>query len=118
LERCDLIKFDIEGWETRALNGANRTISRFKPVLFFEADNAAGDADGSIFTKSQFVTELLHPLGYICIKKSFPLFNPHNFNNVTLNAFGESSSFMIHCSVTHSTDVKAAAAAVVSSAEL
>lgn len=118
LERCDLIKFDIEGWETRALNGANRTISRFKPVLFFEADNAAGDADGSIFTKSQFVTDLLHPLGYICIKKSFPLFNPHNFNNVTLNAFGESSSFMIHCSVTHSTDVKAAAAAVLSSAEL
>lgn len=118
LQRCDLIKFDVEGWETRALNGANRTISRFKPELFFEADNAAGDAEGSIFTKSQFVTELLHPLGYVCIKKSFPLFNPQNFNNISMNAFGEAVSIMIHCSVTHATDFKAAAASLASSAEL
>lgn len=107
LQRCDLIKFDVEGWETRALNGAARTISKFKPVLFFEADDAKDDLDGSVFTKSQFVTELLHPLGYVCIKKSFPLFNPNNFNNVTYNLF-EEDSFMIHCSVTPSTVAEAA----------
>ena len=98
LQRCDLIKFDVEGWETRALNGAIRTISRFKPMLFFEADNALEDDDGSVFTKSQFVTDILHPLGYVCIKRSFPLFNPQNFNNVTDNMFGESRSIMISCS--------------------
>jgi hypothetical protein len=98
LQRCDLIKFDVEGWETRALNGAIRTISRFKPVLFFEADNALEDDDGSVFTKSQFVTDILHPLGYVCIKRSFPLFNPQNFNNDTDNMFEESRSIMISCS--------------------
>ena len=109
LQRCDLIKFDVEGWEARALNGAIQTISRFKPVLFFEADSASGDEDGSIFTKSQFVVELLQPLGYVCVKQSFPLFNPDNFNNVTTNLFGSSRSVMVSCSAPPPTAAAAAA---------
>jgi FkbM family methyltransferase len=98
LQRCDLIKFDVEGWESRALRGAAQTISRFKPVLFFEADEAADSAQGSSFT-SPFVEEHLHPLGYICFRLSFPLYNEHNFNNVTANFFGQSQSIMVTCSV-------------------
>jgi FkbM family methyltransferase len=109
LQRCDLIKFDVEGWETRAINGAIRTISRFKPVLFFEADGASGDQDGSIFTKSPLVAELLQPLGYVCVKLSFPLFNPSNVNNVTKNLFGDSQSIMVSCSVAPPKDAEAAA---------
>jgi FkbM family methyltransferase len=36
LERCDLIKIDVEGCETLVLMGAQRTIKRFKPVIMFE----------------------------------------------------------------------------------
>lgn len=36
IERVDLIKIDIEGYEMRALRGAIATLERFKPQLFIE----------------------------------------------------------------------------------
>ena len=36
LDRCDLIWFDIEGYELFALKGAERTIARHKPVIAVE----------------------------------------------------------------------------------
>ena len=53
LTRVDLIKADIEGWEMRALKGAEQTLRRFHPALYIEIDGAylarAGDSPGALF---------------------------------------------------------------------
>jgi FkbM family methyltransferase len=53
LARLDLIKADIEGWEMRALAGGRDTISRFRPALYLEIDEAllsrAGDSPDALF---------------------------------------------------------------------
>lgn len=36
LEECDLIQLDIEGYELKALKGAEKTIKKFKPVIVVE----------------------------------------------------------------------------------
>jgi FkbM family methyltransferase len=38
LERCRLIKADVEGWEASVVRGAAETIRRCKPLLYLEAD--------------------------------------------------------------------------------
>ena len=40
LNRVDLIKIDVEGMEGRVIDGALKTISRFKPLLYVENDRA------------------------------------------------------------------------------
>jgi FkbM family methyltransferase len=54
LDRLDLIKADIEGWELRVLEGGARTLKRFRPALFLEVDGAflarAGDTPQALFT--------------------------------------------------------------------
>lgn len=39
LQRLDLIKADIEGWEMRFLLGARATIMKFRPVLYLEIND-------------------------------------------------------------------------------
>jgi FkbM family methyltransferase len=36
LDRCDLIKIDVEGFEMNVLRGASATLAKFRPVLFLE----------------------------------------------------------------------------------
>jgi FkbM family methyltransferase len=35
---CDLIKIDVEGFEKKVLEGAEKTLRKFRPVLFIEID--------------------------------------------------------------------------------
>ena len=61
IDRLDLLKADIEGWELRMLTGARATLARFRPALLVELSPAAlaragDDLDG--------VRRLLEPLGY------------------------------------------------------
>jgi FkbM family methyltransferase len=48
LQRVDLLKGDIEGWELQMLKGAVATLERFQPALFLEVDDhhlrRAGDS--------------------------------------------------------------------------
>ena len=53
LERLDFVKVDVEGWELRALKGAERCLRRFGPALLLEVDDAylgrAGDSAAGLF---------------------------------------------------------------------
>lgn len=55
LDECDLIHFDLEGYETNALIGAIKTISKFNPVIIVERDSGH---------------EFLQSIGYALIKKT------------------------------------------------
>ena len=61
IDRIDLIKADIEGWELRLLFGARQCLERFRPALLVElspdALRRAGDDIGA-------VEDYLRPLGY------------------------------------------------------
>ncbi len=61
IDRIDLIKADIEGWELRLLVGARQCLERFRPALLVElspdALQRAGDDLGA-------VEGFLRPLGY------------------------------------------------------
>jgi FkbM family methyltransferase len=55
LEYCDLIHFDLEGYETNALLGATNTIERCNPVIIVERDSGS---------------EFLRSIGYTLMKKT------------------------------------------------
>lgn len=40
LNACDLMKIDVEGFEFEVLEGANATIEKFNPVIFYEAQDS------------------------------------------------------------------------------
>jgi FkbM family methyltransferase len=40
LERVDVIKIDVEGFDLNVLRGSQRTIERFRPILFIELSDA------------------------------------------------------------------------------
>ena len=53
LERLDLIKIDVEGWELEVLRGARETVERFKPTLVVECErrhlNKIGESEHAFF---------------------------------------------------------------------
>ena len=55
LDSCDLIHFDLEGYETSALIGATNTIEAFNPVVIIERDSGA---------------DFIQSLGYKMVKKT------------------------------------------------
>jgi FkbM family methyltransferase len=48
LERLDVVKIDVEGYERRVLHGAEATLERFRPVLVVETGHEAGDDRSAI----------------------------------------------------------------------
>jgi FkbM family methyltransferase len=68
IDRLDLIKIDIEGWEQTALSGARRTLERLAPSIVFEYDPAyvvrcGGSGDGltTLFTGAGYTLFRLDP---------------------------------------------------------
>lgn len=70
LQRCKLIKIDVEGMEQQVLQGAEKTIRTCRPFLFVENN----DKEGSPDTVQQILD-----LGYNCWWKIAPHYNPDNY---------------------------------------
>lgn len=86
LVKPTLIKVDIEGHELNFLAGARKTISRYKPTMFLEANTP--EAIKSIKSWSR-----RH--GYSSIVLSIKAFNPGNFAKNAIDVFGPSTETMI-----------------------
>jgi FkbM family methyltransferase len=61
LEKCDFIKWDIEGYETRAINGAKETILRCRPKMIVEISDSHQKRAGSSMSELE---ALIGSLGY------------------------------------------------------
>jgi FkbM family methyltransferase len=76
LERCRLIKIDVEGMELEVLEGAAATIARLQPRLYLE--NNRRELSGALLGH-------LLGLGYRLYWHFPPLFNPQNFRGEPRN---------------------------------
>lgn len=63
LDQLNFLKLDIEGWEGKAIIGAQQTISRFKPVMLIEVNRGALARAGC---SEQQLLDLLDNFGYKC----------------------------------------------------
>jgi FkbM family methyltransferase len=78
LERCRLLKVDVEGMELAVLRGARETIERCRPLLYVENDRSEKSTDLAAFITS---------LGYRMYWHLPYLFNPDNFRGNKENVF-------------------------------
>lgn len=80
LPHCHLIKLDLEGSEYRALQGAQQTLQRHRPLLYVENDRPE---------QSTALLDWLYRQGYRCFWHRTPLFNPENFAGRAENVLGQ-----------------------------
>lgn len=88
LNRCRLIKVDVEGMECEVLEGARNTIARLRPVLYVENDRAEN---------SQRLIALIQSLNYKLWWHLPRMFNPNNFRGDSENIFGNIVSVNMLC---------------------
>lgn len=88
LNRCDLIKIDVEGMEPDVLKGAAETIKKFRPMLYVEADREES------YTETM---ELITSMHYDIVDHKPQLFNFPNFANQPKNVFGVIVSHNLIC---------------------
>lgn len=79
LSRVDLIKLDVEGFETRVLRGGSALIDRHRPYLFIEANKA--DIVEDILAE-------LRPKGYAAYWFVASRFREDNFNQASMSLAG------------------------------
>ncbi|HYD70903.1 FkbM family methyltransferase [Azospirillum sp.] len=79
LDRCRVVKMDIEGAEPLALDGFGAVIGRLRPALYIEANRE---------DRFLAVKERLDRLGYRAWWHCEPHFNPANFRGETRNIYG------------------------------
>jgi len=88
LSACHIIKLDVEGMETEALQGAVATIRRFRPILYVENDRQARSAE---------LIGLIQSYDYRLYWHLPPLYNPANYRSDTENIFGNTVSVNMIC---------------------
>ena len=90
LQRCNLIKIDVEGMEFQVLQGAEKTIRTCRPFLFVENNELEG---------SPKTVQKLFDLGYKCWWQIAPHYNPnnyfHNKENVWANVMPDSNMLCV-----------------------
>jgi len=88
LDRCRLIKADVEGMECDVLEGARDTIMRLRPILYVENDREEN---------SHRLIALIQSYGYRLWWHLPPLYNPDNFRGDKENLFGNILSVNMLC---------------------
>ena len=88
LDRCDLIKADVEGMEVPVIAGARKTIARCRPLLYLENDRAE---------QSPALISLVQSMGYRIWWHLSPLFTPDNHARNPVDIFGGIVSINILC---------------------
>lgn len=83
LTRLDLLKVDVEGFETEVIEGARATLERLRPALFVENDRR---------DHSSRLIETIQAAGYRLWWHLSPLYRPDNFNANPGNVMGRAVS--------------------------
>ena len=86
--RLRLVKVDVEGMEIDVLKGAEKTIEKFRPLLYVENDRVE---------KSPELISLLLSLRYKVYWHLPPLFNPENFAGSEENIYSNILSLNLLC---------------------
>jgi FkbM family methyltransferase len=82
-----LIKIDVEGHELKVFNGAINTITKHRPVIFYESMHGTG---------FDLIYDMLHTnLGYDIYWAPSANYNPNNYNHNPFNIFGNGG--VINC---------------------
>ena len=90
LSKLDLIKCDVEGFETQVLNGAKKTILEYKPFIYSEVNSIDGGIEQ---------LKVLKTFGYKTFLHRAKVFNIENYNSNLFNKFGlarETNLLSIH----------------------
>jgi FkbM family methyltransferase len=88
LDRCDLIKLDIEGMEPNALIGACATIQQHHPILYIECTSVEN---------GWIVMNVLRPHGYQFWLHRCEAFQADNFNHSTIDIFDKGVEISLVC---------------------
>ena len=79
-----LIKIDVEGFEQKVLEGATKTLARFRPTIYVENDR---------LEMSKGLIECLWGIEYNLWWHTPTLFNPNNFFGVSEDIYSNLASF-------------------------
>jgi FkbM family methyltransferase len=89
LERCSFIKIDVEGHELEALTGCSKTISKYRPVIMYEA------MEWDVWTKCyEFLDERKYKMYWVACRTK-PI--AKTFKETEENPFGFSTVSNILC---------------------
>ncbi len=88
LKELHLLKADVEGMEEKVLRGGERTIRKFRPILYVE-DNRP--------EKHVSLRACITEFGYTAYNHHPPLYNPNNFHGNPRNLFENEVSHNVIC---------------------
>jgi FkbM family methyltransferase len=88
VEKCNLIKVDVEGMEKQVLEGGLKKIEKHKPFLYIEDDRQ---------DKTEELRKLIKSLGYKMYLHAPNLFNKNNFYEEPNDVFGNIISINLFC---------------------